>query len=89
MHNVIVCIFKISKCNKGPFTYYVISQGGGGGIEMIMLDYVINSKPPGGFASDYVIKIFILIEHLNLELEFFYINTKFNTKILFCNIKMI
>ena len=45
---------------------------------MITLDY-----GGGGFVSDDVIKIFILIEHY--ELDFFYIATKSNTKILYCN----
>ena len=53
---VAICSLKpLCMIYKGSFTYYVISRGGGG-FEMITLDY-------GGVANDYVIKIFILIEH--------------------------
>ena len=39
--------------HRGSFTYYVISIGGGG-FQMLMVDY-------GGLAVDYVIKILITL----------------------------
>ena len=44
--------------DKGSFTYYVISRGGGG-FQMLTVDYGGGGGGGGGVAVDYVIKILI------------------------------
>ena len=67
-HNYTILFAHINKCkfhnhapfnNKGSFTYYVISRGGGG-FQMLTVDYGGGGGGGGGVLTvDYVIKILI------------------------------